>query len=323
MSFDRMTVADVQEQVGNLQPNVFTFLQALNQVMSRYYDMGVFKDMARKVVFANGSSTGIITLGPRWLSLLGISVENGRPLPVYGQFHEWMELGNGYVEPDELTMVGVIDMGGGYVTTVDIETEGTLRWKIYSSQDAGKKVRIFGLGTVNGVENQEVYDSSGVKGIELTTVDATVDTAQTFSDLSPPYGGVKIPSNMVGASELYVVNSGVATLLARYEPGETRPSYRRYKTGVVDSTPILAFCKLRFNPYRDSTDFVDPCCIGAIVAGMQALQKERAMEFDEAFKQWEYGKRLWMVQLRQFMGSAKPRFPILGRELMVGPTTVS
>lgn len=322
MSFDRMTVADVQEQVGNLQPNVLSFRQALNQVMSRYYDMGVFKGMARKVVFANGSSTGVITLGHRWQSLLGISMENGRPLPVYGQFHEWMELGNGYIEPDELTMVGVIDMGDGWVTSVDIATEGTLRWKIYSSDDAGKKIRLFGLGTVDGEEDQEVYED-GALGLEITTAYPTVDTTQTFSDLGPPYGGVQIPANMVGTSELYVVNSGTATLLARYEAGETRPSYRRYKTGVVDDTPILCFCKARFNPYRNDTDFVEPCCIGAIVAGMQGLQKERAMEFDEASKLWTYGQRLWNVQLRQFMGSAKPRFPILGRELMTGPTTVN
>lgn len=318
-----MSIADLETQIGGLTPGGMTFMQATSQVMARYYDMGIFKDVLAKVVMTGGSPNGYKTLPPQYESLLGIMCENGYPMPVYGQVHEWQELGIGFVEPNEMNIAGVLDMGDGFIVDTDIATEGVLRFKIYNALDAAKTVRLFGLGTVSGMTKQVVYDSTGVLGINLTTANPTADTTQTFSDLSPPFGGIQLPSNMLGMSELYVVNSGVATLLARYEPGETRPARRRYKLGVVETTQnILGLCKLRFRPYRNSTDPVIPTNLGALMTGHQALTKERALQYEEAAGIWEYGRALWNAQLKSFRGVNKPRFPILGKENATAPPSV-
>lgn len=216
-------------------------------------------------------------------------------------------------------MVGCIDMGDGWCVQNDIATEGTLRFKILNAADTGKTIRIQGLGTVNGTANRVIYNAAGELGITATTANPTVDFSQTFSDLSPPYGSIQIPDTMLGYSQLYVVNSGVETLLATFEPGETRPCYRRYKTGIIDNTDILTFCKMRFVPYRDDTDVVIPANVGALKFGLLALQKENALDIDSAEKMWAKSTQLLNRQLKAFRGSAKPAFPILGPEMNTSP----
>jgi hypothetical protein len=316
----KLTAADIYQSLSSFVPGGMTYLEALSQVQSRYYDEGLWKDLMAKVVITGGNTTGFVTLDRRYLSLEGIAVENGLPMPVYGAFHEWQELGMGYIEPDELSMNGVVDMGDGFVTTADIATEGTLRLKIYSASDAGKKARIHGYGTVNSITGQRVFDSSAVDGIQLTLVDPTADTTQTFSSVSD----LQLPENMVGVCELYVVNGATATLLGRYEPGECRPCYRRYKLGTIESTEdVIAYCKLRFTPYRNNSDFVVPACVGAIKAGFQALTKENALNYKEAFSIWAYGKNLLQNQLKAFKGAAKPGFGWMGKQNASSPSTVS
>ncbi len=312
-----MIIDDLAGILGGYTPAGLTFMDATSQVVSRWYDEGCYKDLAAKVVFTNGTSTGIINLPRRYEALLGIACENSFPLPVYGQFREWQEMSLGWIEPSDMNVAGVIDMGDGWPTTTDIATEGTLRFKIYNTADVGKTIRIQGLGTVNSIPNCVIYNSSGELGVTAVTANSTVDFSQTFSSLAPPYGSIQIPSTMVGYSQLYVVNSGVATLLATFEPGETRPSYRRYKTGIVDNTDIITFCKLRFLPYRDETDTVLPSSVGALKFGLLALQKEDSLNIDEAEKMWNKSTQLLNRQLKGFRGSQKPAFNVIGSQNMM------
>lgn len=312
----KLTAADVYASLSSFVPGGMTFLEALTQVQSRYYDSGIWKDLVAKVVISGGNTSGFVTLDRRYLAFLGVACENGSPLPVYGQHHEWQELGLGFIEPDEMSIDGIIDMGDGFPTTADIATEGTLTIKIYNSSDAGKRIRIHGYGTVNSVTGQRVFDSNGVDGIELTMVDPTAATTQTFSKVVD----LQLPSNMLGVCELY----RGSTLLGRYEPGETRPCYRRYKLGTIESTEdVIGICKLRFTPFRNNTDFVVPACIGAIKAGFQALVKEDAMQYGQANEIWAFGERLLSNQLKSFKGSAKPSFGWQGKALMSGPASVN
>lgn len=318
MSFaSKLTVSDMSTQLSGFTPGGYSFLQALNQVHERFFLMGLFKGMVAKVVFANGTSTGIITLPRRYESLMGIALENSYPVPVYGAFHEWKELSFGYIEPNQMTMSGVIDMQDGYPTTVDIVTEGVLRVTILDAGDAGETIRLFGTGTVNSVAGSVIFDSSGNEGINLTTVNPTADTTQTFASVT----GVQIPSTVTGRVRLSVVNSGTPTQLAEYEPGETRPAYRRYKTGVID-TNIIGFCKLRFVPYVANTDFVLVPNLGATKCGLQALQKEDALAIGEANKFWAQAQVLLQQQLKSFRGSAKPNSPLVDLALSSAPPIV-
>lgn len=289
-----------------------TFLSALNQVMARYYDSGIWKDLLARMSFPNGSPNGIINLDYQYLALVGLCLKGGSPMAIYDQTHPWQELSFGWVDPADYTMAGVEDMGDGFPAPVDIETEGVLKLALLNAADAGKTVRFFGLYDDNEFQ---VRDTTGALGVNLTTVSPNASTTQTFSTLT----GVQLP-DMVGLCQLYVVNGSTSTMLAEYEPGQTRPSYRRYKTGKNDAE-ILAFCRKRFLPYKNMTDFVEPANIGAIKTGFQALTKENALNYKEAGNLWAIGQSLLNLQLQSFRGSAKPIIKIAGKQLASGPST--
>lgn len=322
-----LTLGDARRLIGGYTPGGFEFLDAMNQVQQRFYDDGMYDGLAAKLVITGGTSSGFVTPPPWVESLLGFQAEHGQPCPLYGEYHEWQELGIGYIDPSTMTMIGIISMGDGYFVDTDIATEGTLRFKIYDSADAGKTIRIGGLGTVNSITGREIFDSTGQRGIELTTVDPTADTTQTFSDLSPPFGTLQIPEDMKGMSELYVVNSGTATLLGRYNPGDSRPCRMRYKLGVTTQN-LLGFCKLRFIPARSDTDVLRPSNLGAFKLGLMALQKEDSLNFygeNGSLAIWANAKKLLMNQLKSKRGANKPAFPIMGlnRGMIMAPPTVS
>ncbi len=308
----KLTAQDIENLIGYLTPGQYTFLQALNIVMDRFYSSGVWKDLLARMSFPNGSPDGIINLDYQYASLMGLSLKGGSPMAIYDQTHPWTELSFGWVDPADYTMAGVEDLGDGFPAPVDIETEGTLKLTLLNAGDAGKTARFFGLYDDNQFQ---VRDVAGALGVNLTTVSPSATTSQTFSTLK----GVQLPS-MLGLCQLYVVNGSTSTLLAEYEPGQTRPSYRRYKTGKNEAE-ILAFCRKRFIPYQNPTDFVEPANIGAIGTGFQAITKELAQQFDEAAKIWAYADILLQKQLQAFRGSAKPTIKTLGKQLASGPST--
>lgn len=291
----KLTVDDVKAVLGRYARSDSDFMTNLSEVMARFYDSGAFKDMVATVSLTGGTDTGFITLKRRYLSLLGIAI-TGTPVSVNGLGGQFSETGAGFYDPDDYTMNGVMDMGDGFCTQEDIVTEGTLRLVISDSDDAGKTVRIFGTSA-----GKTVFDSEGVEGVNLTTVNTTANTTQTFDKITD----IQMDP-MVGRSILYVVVSGTPTQLAEFEPGETRPSYRRYKVGVTTQAMTL-YCRLRFMPYRDWTDWVVPANIGAIKAGFQALVKEDAMDYVGAEEIWQKAKQLLNEQLKAFRGSARPR----------------
>ncbi len=308
----KLTAGDIENLIGYLTPGQYTFMQALNLVMDRFYNSGIWKDLLARMSFPNGSPDGIINLDYQYASLVGLSLKGGSPMAIYDQTHPWQELSFGYVDPADYTMSGVEDMGDGFPAPVDISTEGTLKLTLLDAEDAGKTARFFGLYDSNQFQ---VRDTTGALGINLTLASPSSSTTQTFSTLT----GVQLPG-MVGLCQLSVVNGSTVTLLAEYEPGQTRPAYRRYKTGKNDAE-ILAFCRKRPPIYANATDFVEPANIGAIGTGFQAITKELSQQFDEANKIWAYAKELLNEQLKSFRGSAKPIIKSLGKQLASGPST--
>jgi hypothetical protein len=80
---------------------------------------------------------------------------------------------------------------------------------------------------------------------------------------------------------LSVVNGSTVTQIGTYYPGETRPTYHRYQTGVT-SDPIQTLCYRRFIPLVAETDWVVPGNLSALRYGLKALAFERAGQLDLA-----------------------------------------
>lgn len=256
----RTTLADARAALYDLinvdDPNDPKFLRILNEVRERLITSGKWKGSIVSTVF--NSSTGFITLPYDYLSVLGLTYDRC-PAPVFTQFHEYVEQGPGEFDETYKWPGQLMDMGDGFATQVNIETAGVIR--VYSSAaDNGDVVRLFGKD-----ENGDViYDSSGNEGVNVTLAAPYVATTAQFSEVT----GAQKPatSNRV---YLKVWDGATETQIAEYQPNETRPMYRRYKTGDAEQA-IRVICQLRYMPVIAETDWVKPGNISALRAGIRA-----------------------------------------------------
>ena len=256
----RLTVADARKLTYRIinpdDPNDPAYLPALNEVCERFFNSGKWNGTIVSVLF--DSSAGFITLPPEFLCVLGGQYYNV-PVPTYTQFAEYIESGTGQIDETLGRASALFDMGDGWCTQTDITGDCTLRVKITSSDDAGETVRLFGKDE----DGNEIY-SNGSQGVELTLASPSADTTQQFSVIT----GMQADP-LVGAWSLWQVIGGVETQIGSYRPGETRPRYRRYKTGVTEQA-IRVICQRRFVPMTEETDWVIPGNLGAIRLGLEA-----------------------------------------------------
>lgn len=295
------TVADVEKAMGNrVVRDPADFIPRLNEVLERMTDLGLYKGMLAEAIYSNGSPSGIITLGRRHLSIVGYQLNNV-PQPVYSQFHEYQELGLGWQDPLSMTTGGLIDLGDGWPTQSDIATPGTLKVTTTTAADNGKTVRILGLD--NQATPRDLVDSSGDLGISVTATFPSVSTSQTVSAVSQIYA-----DDFIGPWTLSVTNGAVDTQIGYYEPGEMRPSYRRYKVGTSEAT-LRLFCRRRFVPVSASTDPVIPGHLGAIEFGFRARMKELAFEDKDAMALWGLCEAALNKHVKAIRGRIQITFP--------------
>lgn len=311
----KLPVSDIRNVLEDYASSTANFLGELNQVMARYWEMGIFDQMLHRYIFPTGPGEhGILALPRECLSLVGVNF-SGSPASIYNQVHQFQELGIGYMDPDEYSMRGIVDWGDGHPTAIPIsslsDTAGKLRFTIDSASDAGKTVRIFGTSDTD--KKDRIY-TNGVLGEVLTTVSPYNDTVQSYTDVT----GIQIQSGFVGYSRLsFIAADGTVTQLGEYEPGDTRPSFRWYVTGASNSQ-VQTLCRKRFIPYVNETDWVDPANLGAIKCGFQALAQEDAVQQEQADILWGRGRAMLEKQLQSLRGAIQPRMPFKG-----GKTTLS
>lgn len=273
------------------------FAGRLNQVIDRLSNMGMWKGLLKASLYGFGTNgRGFITLERGDESIVGVDVGNA-PRMVRSQFYEYSPSGFGFLPENRHGCGGLIDMGDGYVTQADISAAATLRLKLEDPADAGKTVRLFGKDQ----DGEEIFSATGHKGITLTTASPSSTTTQVFTEIT----GIQFEF-MNGYSTLWQVIDGVETQIGVYAPGETRPCYRRYKTGIIgDQTCIRVFCRRRFVPLVAPTDWVIPGNIGALKMGLQALTHEDAGRLEEAEGLWGKASQLLDQELATLRGSAQ------------------
>jgi hypothetical protein len=301
MFSSRLIVADVRRQLESMATTPDLFLPELNQVVERYIDLLLDKAFYEEVDFGNGTTTGFFTLPRQFDSCMGV-VGNNFSVASYSEFHQYRELGVGYQVPTQMTMPGIMDMGDGWVTQGIITTPGVLRITV-GPDDANKVVRLGGLDD----NNLEIFNPSvpGAKGIGIVTVFPFVDTTVEFSSL------LRVMTDNIFEDywTISVVNGSTVTQIAQYAPGEQRPNYRRYKTGMVDpNMTIRMLCRRRYVPLVHETDWVTPDHIGALKMGLQALNMEQGERQDLAANNWASGFTMLQNRMKSFRGSSKTAF---------------
>jgi hypothetical protein len=302
----RLCVADIAPILS--QYSGPDFMSRLNRVLDRYNSSGLWKGIASESLHSMGTDgRGFITLARHEEAIIGVAFCN-RPALVMNQWTSYNPVSLGYVPEDQRGCGPMTDMGDGFCTFANISEAATLRLKISDAADAGKTVRLNGKDE-NG---QAIFDSIGFEGLNLTTANPSADTTQQFTVIT----GIQFPF-MVGYSSLWQVVAGVETQIGTYAPGELRPCYRRYKTGIIDdNVAIRLFCRRRFIPLVAPTDWVIPGNLGALQFGLQALVSEDAGRYDQSRAAWAEGERLLNEDLSALRGSAITTLRIMGNETL-------
>jgi hypothetical protein len=294
----RLTVADCRaalyKEVDATDVYSSEFLPKLNEVCERYMLSGKWKGMVVKLSLP--ASSGFVTL-PRAFQNLLVHRYRGYPGPMFTQYHEFSVNGPGELREANAYSGQLVDAGDGFATQADIETPGTLRVIPGSSDDADKVIRVYG----EDADGKEIFDADGLRGKNITLVLPSANTVQVFSKVT----GIAAPQNIVAHWTLAVVNGSEVTEIGHYAPGETRPRYRRYKTGKTESA-IEVLAQRRFVPAVAESDWVVPGNLTALRYGLQALRYEDAAQLQEAQAVFSRGLAFLNQEARLSRGGAQP-----------------
>lgn len=293
----QLTLAQVRAQlyteVDASNANAPLFLQRLNEGRERLMYSGKWKGMVMGINFP--ASQSFITLPRDYLSVLTLRYRR-IPRMSFTPFLPFSESGPGLLEEANRFPGYLTDLGDGFCTQSDITTAGTLRVTISGAGDAAKSIRLYGLDE-NG---NEIYDSTGVPGITITTADPIASTTVQFSQVT----GIQAPV-MTLPWTLSVVNDGTPTQIGAYQPGETRPSYRRYHTGETTDT-IYTLCQRRYLPLVNETDWVVPGNMSALRYILQMMAFEFAGQQQEAEAAMDGALRFLNNEAKASRGGATP-----------------
>lgn len=306
------TVASARYILGNLF-RTDDFLPYLNQALSRIVDSGLWKGTIALAAFP--SVNNYFTLPYPFLAVTGAQWFRA-PVPVFGQYHEFISGGPGQVIPN-LPPQGIVqDIGDGFATTIDPPTAGsTLSISLQSASDAGKIMRFYGIS--NG---KEIFDNTGL-GMNVTLAYPTTTISTVFDVVT----GIQVPTNANGSSAMVsgwtlysVAPDATQTELSYYYPNETRPCYRRYQIGVTSNTntqvpnAVTVLVRRRFMPVYQDTDWVMPGNINALKFAMQAIDNEAAKNPSDAL--WKQCFDTLNQELHAMRGSSRPEmnYEVLG-----------
>ena len=294
MSSARLTVAKARdllyEHVDASNPMDEKFLRTLNQLLQRFIDSGLWAKSEFQVDLS--APHGSTTLPRRASALLGLRVSNQSPRRIYALAHEFNEVGPGAYEFDR-TMTSVMEMEEVCVHT-DL-TEASSVYLRVQANDSG----IGGEAILRGqdADGNRLYSADGQDGLRITLASGDVNvfgTVGMIESLTLPLMS-KYCSLRTGTTELGV-----------YEPGETDPSYRRYKVGSIPSTcTITALCSRRHVDLVNEEDLVVPNNVGALKHGLIALRLEDQSDLDSSVAHFDQAYALLNAELRRLRGKAR------------------
>jgi hypothetical protein len=294
MSSARLTVAKARdllyEHVDASNPMDEKFLRTLNQLLQRFIDSGLWAKSEFQVDLS--APNGYITLPRRASALLGLRVSNQSPRRIYALAHEFNEVGPGAYEFDR-TMTSVMEM-----EEVCVHTDLTEASSVYLHVDVNDS-GIGGEAILRGQDanGNRLYSADGRDGLRITLASGDVNvfgTVGMIESLTLPLMS-KYCSLRTGTTELGV-----------YEPGETDPSYRRYKVGSVPANcTITALCSRRHVDLVNEDDLVIPSNVGALKHGLIALRLEDQSDLDSSVAHFDQAYALLNAELRRLRGKAR------------------
>lgn len=267
-----------------------------------------------RTVFNVTCDNPYITL-PREIARIGGADICRHPINIANQWYEFLEAGPG-LQTDSSCQCGPLAMydRGNFPTAYDLTgTNKFIRVYPTSASDVNRRILISGATDVN---NTRIYTQDGsnpVDGFYLVLTQPFTTSSFTINSFK---GIVKDPTFGDVILKEVDATTGEETLLSRYAPDETTPSYRRY---FIKSLPkpvypattvqVEAMAKLEFIPLVRGTDFL-------LISNIPALKEEcRSIihsEMDEpqfksmAILEHRQAVKLLNEELTHYLGKQNP-----------------
>lgn len=230
------------------------------------------KNSLEKVSFV--VTNGILTLPRKYFGCIGVTVE-GVSAPIYNQWYEFVLAG-----PGAVTAVynEVVDLGDGWVTTVDISAVNPLgcTLRVSSDQSETDAEVLFKGFDADGEIIRTIGDDGPMDGESVTVGDTSTSTFASLSAVIKP--------RTEGIIKVYAVDGSSETLIATYEPNEERPSYRRYRVrkAADGTTEVMALCQRRHVEAVNDDDELPIDNLNALREALQSLQYRDQNDLERA-----------------------------------------
>lgn len=309
------TVATVRQYLGNL----FAYddvIPNINQATERMMNSGIWKGAIGYVAFP--SVQNYFSLSYEFLAVIGVQFFRC-PVPVFGQYHDFIEGGPGQPIANMPPQGIVRDLGDGYATSSDPVTPySTLFLKTDLTIDNGKVFRVY--GNSNG---KQVFDVHGM-GMYLTVNTSETTVFDQVTMIEPPLNSDG-SSAMIGGYTIYSVSpTGVQTNIGYVYPNQIYPQFRRYQIGVVSATnpqgqnvedvpnAVTCLVRRRWLPVFKETDPVRPGNLSALKFAMQAIDTEASR--NNAQPLWDQCTKALDQELHATRGAVRPEmnYSVLG-----------
>lgn len=275
-----------------------------------------------KVLYNVTQANPFITLPAQFSRAINLAVCN-QGLRIQNEFYELMEAGIGLQPPTGcLDWCGAIEgfERGVHSTMIDLPTDAPQYLRVYLTDpaDAGKRVLIQQAYDQNDTGIYTTDASGSVNGFYLTLDQPFTTSAYTVTSWGSIYKDFTVGDVLLKAVN---ANTGVETLLSRYQPFETNPAYRRYYISNLPSRccnttgqnspnlPVTMLCKYEFIPVKNDTDQLLIGNIPALIEEAQAIRSSR-MEDDGAPQREgrHHAKAIKLLQdeMRNYLGERYP-----------------
>ena len=270
-------------------PSSVKFLQAtdadatltnyINRVCERFHNRGKWSgttELATINIYGSEASDYFITL-PRHLKTC---IRGGRPgyhtAQTQGKWYQFLGGGAGLLDTTARHYGPLQDLGFGFMTYDNLPAAGAQLIVSTSETEASATYLYIRGRDENGDKIYSTVSGSVIEGIRIDLSSAPATTTQTF-------GSVYQVTKAVTKGTVSV--SYGSTEIAKYEPGETDPDYRRYLSGgyTADEWEVIrGYFKRQHVWATAANDPIYPDNLEAIKLGIQALQAEEEGNVEQA-----------------------------------------
>ena len=277
------------------------FKTSLNQVLSRIYNMGTYRDLT--IQYSLPVVDNCVTLPDEADSVLHTIVDN-QPVPVRSLWHDFKSVGMG-VGAADLTW-GLVD--AGFHPLKRLITTATDTLHIVPSDQSPTKTNFNpndgGEIVVTATDGDKIYQST-------TDTVSDNDVPLTFAEDINAVISIRF-DGLTDAYDIRTTAGNSDTTIATVGPDSGVTRYRRFRLNrsTNDETTVHVLCKRAFQPIRNDNDIVYVNNIGALKHGLLGRLMEDNADIERAEYHWNKCMQLMEEEAATSRGAAIPRLNV-------------